>query len=320
LEPDLLLALAKKNNVKLAYDTVEQVQKAYNFTNLDDFLKLYYQGMEVLVHESDFFDLAWAYLTRVNLENVRHAEVFFDPQPHVDRGVSFEAVVKGFSSALDKAKEEYNIITSKLIMCFVRHLPVENMFETLEASRPFKDLISAVGLDSTELGNPPRQYTELFEKAREFGYECVAHAGEEGPPEYITDSLDLLKVKRIDHGVRCITEDPELVARLAKERIPLTVCPISNCKLCVFSSMKDHTLKKLLDEGVCVTINSDDPAYFQGYITDNFMAIANEPALGIERDNVITLVQNSIDATLLNQDEKDKLTTELKDFCETYPA
>jgi adenosine deaminase len=255
----------------------------------------------------------------VNLENVKHVEVFFDPQPHVDRGASFETVVKGFSSALDKAKEEYNI-TSKLIMCFVRHLPVENMFETLEASRPYKDLLYAVGLDSTELGNPPKQYTELFEKARELGYECVAHAGEEGPLEYITDALDLLKVKRIDHSVRCSGDPPELLARLAKECIPLTVCPISNCKLCVFSSMKDHTLKELLDKGVCVTINSDDPAYFQGYITDNFMAIAKEPVLGIERDNIITLVQNSIDATLLNQDEKDKLTAEFKDFCETPPA
>lgn len=309
--------MAKKNEIELEYSSVEDIQKAYSFTSLDDFLKLYYQGMDVLLHEADFHDLAWAYLTRVHQENVRHVEVFFDPQAHTERGVSFATVVKGFSTALQAAETQYNM-TSKLIMCFVRHLPVANMFETLEASLPFKHLIAAVGLDSTELGNPPIKYKEVFEKARSYGYECVAHAGEEGPPEYVTGSLDHLQVKRIDHGVRC-SEDPELVARLAREQIPLTVCPISNCKLCVFPSMKEHNLKHLLDQGVCITINSDDPAYFGGYITDNFMAVVNEPSLHVDREHVVKLVQNSIDATLLSQEEKKKLSKELQDFCVDNP-
>ncbi|KAI2500528.1 Adenosine/AMP deaminase [Fragilaria crotonensis] len=317
MEPSLLLALAKKNQVEIEFNTIEEVQNAYNFSSLDEFLKLYYQGMDVLVEESDFYDIAWGYLTRVHEENVRHVEVFFDPQPHMQRGVTFETIVKGFSTALQAAESQFKM-TSKLIMCFVRHLPVEDMFETLEASFPFRHLIAAVGLDSTELGNPPIKYKELFEKAREYGYECVAHAGEEGPPEYVTGSLDHLKVKRIDHGVRC-AEDPDLVARLAKERIPLTVCPISNCRLCVFSSMKEHNLMKLLNEGVCVTINSDDPGYFGGYITDNFLAVVNEPALQVEREHVIKFVQNSIDATLLSQEEQGSLTQEFQEFCDNHP-
>lgn len=318
MEPDLLLKLAKKNNIELSWQTVEEVKVAYNFTSLDDFLKLYYQGMDVLVEESDFYELAWAYLTCVNDQNVRHVEVFFDPQPHMERGVSFETVVTGFSNALLNAEKEYNI-TSRLIMCFVRHLPVEDMFATLEISKPFKHLIAAVGLDSTELGNPPIKYKELFEKARSYGYECVAHAGEEGPPEYVTGSLDHLQVKRIDHGVRS-AEDPELMKRLAKERIPLTVCPISNCKLCVFSSMKEHNLKMMMDAGICVTINSDDPAYFGATLTDNYLAVVNEPALQVGREEVIQLVQNSIEATLLNQVDQDKLKTELADFCDSHPT
>jgi adenosine deaminase len=320
LEADLLLALSKKNNVKIDFETVEQVKEAYsNFTCLDDFLKLYYQGMDVLLHESDFYDLAWAYLCRVHTENVRHVEVFYDPQPHMERGVAFDTFTKGFCRALKDAKTEFNM-TSKLIMCFSRHFDMDSMFETLELSRPFKDDIAAVGLSSTELGNPPIKYKELFAKARdEFGYDCVAHAGEEGPPDYVTGALDDLQVKRVDHGVRSF-EDPELVARLAKDRTPLTICPISNCKLCVFPAMKDHTLKKLLDQGVCVTINSDDPAYFGSYITENFMAIANEPSLEVERNAVIQLVQNSIEAALLTSDEKATLAKELEDFCSTHPA
>lgn len=317
LEPEMLLKLAKQNSAKIDYETVEEVQKAYNFSNLDDFLKLYYEGMNVLVEESDFYDLAWAYLTRVHSENVVHVEVMFDPQPHMERGVAFETAVKGFSGALKAAETEYNM-TSKLIMCFVRHSSVESMFETLEASLPFKDLIAGVGLDSTELGNPPIKYKELFEKAREYGYACVAHAGEEGPPDYVIGSLDHLKVNRVDHGVRS-AEDPQLLARLAREQVPLTVCPISNCKLCVFQSMKEHNLKTMLDAGVCVTINSDDPAYFGGYITDNFAAITKEPALNIRREHVIKMVQNSIEATLLSPEGKTNLSTGFAEFCKAHP-
>jgi adenosine deaminase len=317
LEPDLLLKLAKKNNIRIGFGTVQEVQNAYNFSSLADFLKLYYEGMNVLVDESDFFELAWAYLTKVHQENVVHVEVFFDPQPHMQRRVPFEAVVEGFSGALKKAELEYGM-SSRLIMCFVRHLPVESMFETLEMSLPFKDLIAAVGLDSTELGNPPIKYKELFEKAREYGYDCVAHAGEEGPPDYVTGVLDHLKVKRIDHGVRS-AEDPELMARLAREQTPLTVCPLSNCKLCVFKSMNEHSLMKMLDAGLCITINSDDPAYFGGYITDNFLAVAGESALGVQRKDVIRMVQNSIEATLLGPVEKERLKKNFDDFCNANP-
>eukprot|EP00439_Symbiodinium_sp_Y106_P084463 s11_g25.t2 len=315
LEPELLMKLAAKNKVDIKYSTVEEVRKAYKFTSLDSFLELYYQGMSVLVDESDFFELAWAYLVKVNSQNVRHVEVFFDPQPHMQRNVPFETFIQGFTKALKKAETDFGL-TSKLIMCFVRHLPVEDMEKALEASLPYKHLIVGVGLDSTEKGNHPEKYKELFEEARGHGYECVAHAGEEGPPEYITAAMDLLKVKRVDHGVRC-AEDPELVERLIKEKMPLTVCPLSNVLLCVFKTMKEHNLKKLLDQGVCITLNSDDPAYFTGYMTENFLAVAE--ALPISREDVIKLVQNSIDATLLDDAGKSRLSKELEEFSKANP-
>jgi len=270
----------------------------------------------VLVDEQDFYDLAWSYLHRVaTQDHVRHAEVFFDPQPHMQRGVAFDTVVRGFDRALQDAQTQLDL-SSKLIMCFVRHLSVSSMMETLELSVPYKDKIAAVGLDSSEKDNPPTKYKELFAKARGYGYDCVAHAGEEGPPSYITGSLDDLQVRRIDHGVRA-TEDAALMQRLVQDKVPLTVCPISNCKLCVFPSMQEHNIKQMLDAGVCVTINSDDPAYFGGYITDNFLAVANEPKLRITRADVIRIAQNSIDATMLSLQDKGKLSDELKQYCDS---
>jgi len=307
LEPELIFEIAKRNRLTLRFGTVEELRKAYNFHNLQSFLDIYYEGARVLLYEQDFFDLTWAYLERVAKQNVRHVEVFFDPQTHTDRGVPFETVVRGIHRALEEATRRLRI-SSKLIMCFLRHLSADAAMQTLEESLHFMDWIVAVGLDSSELDHPPKNFVEVFNRTRTEGYLAVAHAGEEGPPDYIWQALDLLKVLRIDHGVRCL-EDPVLVQRLASERIPLTVCPLSNVKLRVFNSLEDHNLKKLLDLGLCVTVNSDDPAYLGGYLTENLLA--SQKALGLTQDDIYTLVKNSFEASFLRPEDKQILIDEL---------
>jgi adenosine deaminase len=312
LEPELLFHIAKRNRVALRFATVEDLRKAYSFHNLQSFLDIYYEGARVLLYEQDFFELTWAYLERAAEQNVRHAEIFFDPQTHTDRGVAFETVVRGIHRALEEAASRLRL-SSKLIMCFLRHLSANSAMQTLEASLPFKNWIVAVGLDSSELDHPPKKFVEVFNRARAEGYLTVAHAGEEGPPDYIWQALDLLKASRIDHGIRCL-EDPMLVQRLTRERIPLTVCPLSNVKLRVFDSLEKHNLKKLLDLGLCVTVNSDDPAYLGGYLTENFLA--SQKALGLTQDDIYTLAKNSFEASFLSSKEKQMLIEELNHFME----
>lgn len=316
LEPELLWEMAGRNRLTLRFHTVEELRKAYSFHNLQSFLDIYYDGTRVLLSEQDFFDLTWAYLERAAQQNVRHVEIFFDPQAHTDRGVPFETVIRGIHRALEEAIPRLRI-SSKLIMCFLRHLTAEAAMQTLEASLRFKNWIVAVGLDSSELNHPPNKFVEVFQRARAEGYLTVAHAGEEGPPDYIRQALDLLNVSRIDHGVRCL-EDPSLVQRLARERIPLTVCPLSNVKLRVFKSLEDHNLKKLLDLGLCVTVNSDDPAYFGGYITENLLA--SQKALGLTRHDLYTLARNAFEASFLRADEKQRLIAELDRFMAAHPG
>ncbi|CBE70100.1 MAG: adenosine deaminase [Candidatus Methylomirabilis oxygeniifera] len=316
LEPELLHELARRNHLALRFATVEELRRAYRFHNLQSFLDIYYEGVEVLLHEQDFFDLTWAYLERAAQQHVRHTEIFFDPQAHTDRGVPFDTVIRGIHRALEEAIPQLGI-SSRLIMCFLRHLEADTAMLTLEASLRFKNWIVAVGLDSSELNHPPNKFVEVFERARAEGYLTVAHAGEEGPPDYIRQALDLLHVSRLDHGVRCL-EDPALIQRLARERIPLTVCPLSNVKLCVFKSLENHNLKKLLDLGLCVTVNSDDPAYFGGYITENLLA--SQKALGLTRHDIYALARNAFEASFLRADEKRRFITELDRFMQAHPG
>ena len=292
LEPELMMKLAKRNNVEIPFSSVEEIKAAYNFSNLQTFLDIYYQGAAVLIKEEDFFDLTWEYLLRAKEDGIVHTEIFFDPQTHTDRGISFETVINGISNALKKGEEELNI-SSHLIMCFLRHLSEEEAFKTLEMSLPFKHLIKAVGLDSSEVGHPPSKFERVFKTAIEHGYLTVAHAGEEGPTEYIWEAIRLLDVKRIDHGVRC-TEDPELVSYLVDKKIPLTVCPLSNLKLCVVDDLKEHNLKKMLDMGLHVMVNSDDPAYFGGYLGENLYQCYKE--LNLSKDDLVKLCENSMTA------------------------
>ncbi len=301
-EPELMFEIAQRNNISTRFKSVDEVREAYNFHNLQSFLDIYYEGAGVLLHEKDFYDLTWAYLKKCQEDNVVHTEIFFDPQTHTDRGISFETCFLGIHKALTDAEKEWGI-TSKVIMCFLRHLSEEKAFETLEQCLPFKEHIVGVGLDSSEVGHPPNKFQRVFAKAREYGFLTVAHAGEEGPPEYIWEALDLLKIQRIDHGVQSI-KDEKLMDRLIKEKIPLTVCPLSNIKLCVFKDLKDHNLKKMLGRGVKVTINSDDPAYFGGYINQNFEETAL--ALNLGRDEIILLAINSFEASFLDKNQKEK--------------
>ena len=300
LEPAMMLALAERNGVKLPYPDINAINRAYNFNCLQDFLDLYYQGMSVLQTEQDFYDLTWAYLQRCKQQNVVHCEIFFDPQGHTERGIEFGTFMQGFSSALARAETELGI-TSKLIMCFLRHLDEASAFDTLQAARPFLNKISAVGLDSSELGHPPSLFKNVFKRASELGLKRVAHAGEEGPPEYIYEALDLLFVDRIDHGNRAL-EDPALVKRLVDEDIPLTVCPQSNLRLAVVTDMADHPIRKMLALGLNACVNSDDPAYFGGYINENFFALID--AVGLTRDEIFSLVSNSFESSFLTQIEK----------------
>jgi adenosine deaminase len=299
-EPELLFALAKRNNIPLRFKTIEELKEAYNFHNLQSFLDIYYEGAKVLITEEDFYDLTMAYLVKCREDNVVHTEIFFDPQTHTERGVSFATCFKGIHRALSDAENEWGI-TSHMIMCFLRHLSEEDAFVTLEQSLPFKDKILAVGLDSSEVGHPPSKFERVFKKAIDHGYLTVAHAGEEGPPSYIWEALDLLKVQRIDHGVRSI-EDKDLMKRITDSRMPLTVCPLSNIKLRVFDKMEDHNLKNLLHEGVMVTINSDDPAYFGGYANQNYLEAAR--ALDLSNEDIKKLASNSFEASFLPESLK----------------
>ena len=292
LEPDMLFEFARRNGVALRYRSVDELRRAYQFTDLQSFLDIYYEGAGVLRQERDFYEMTMAYLRRAAADNVRHAEIFFDPQTHTQRGIPFKAVIDGISAALRDGP-----ISSKLILCFLRHLSADSAMATLEEALPFKDRLVAVGLDSSELGNPPSKFAAVFARARAEGLRAVAHAGEEGPPSYIREALELLGVSRIDHGVRCL-EDPALVAELVTRRIPLTVCPLSNVKLRVFKSIEDHNLRELLRRGIIATINSDDPAYFGGYIVDNFLA------LDLTEDEVRQLARNSFEASFLTEAEK----------------
>ncbi len=293
LEPEMMLALARRNGVALPYPSVEAARAAYAFEDLQGFLDLYYAGTAVLRTARDFHELTLAWLERAHAEGVCHVEPFFDPQAHTERGVAFEAVVTGIDAALRAGRERFGI-SSVLIMSFLRHLPAEAALATLEEAEPFLDRIGAVGLDSSERGNPPRRFTEVFARARTLGLRCVAHAGEEGPPEYIREALDLLRVERIDHGVRCL-EDPALVERLVREAIPLTVCPLSNVALRVVDRLEDHPLRRMLERGLKVSIHSDDPAYFGGYIGENFARC--QAALGLTREQLAQLARNSIEAS-----------------------
>ena len=307
-EPELMFSIAQRNQIDIPYKSVEEVMQAYNFHNLQSFLDIYYAGANVLIHEQDFYDLAWAYFEKCAEDNVVHTEMFFDPQTHTDRGIAFEVVLNGLQRACADAKAKLGI-TSHLIMCFLRHLSEEAAFKTLEQAIPFKDQIIGVGLDSSEVGHPPSKFERVFAKAREEGFLIVAHAGEEGPAEYVWEALDLLKVNRIDHGVRS-EEDPKLMARLIAEKMPLTVCPLSNLKLCVVDDMADHNIRRLLQQGVHVTVNSDDPSYFGGYMNDNFIAIAE--SLDLTADELKTLAINSFEASFISDEEKLKWTNEIK--------
>ena len=310
LEPQMVFDLARKHGLTLRYPSVAALRQAYHFDNLQSFLDVYYAGAAVLRDASDFHALTCAYLERAHADGVVHTEVFFDPQTHTARGVSLEAVIGGIHAALTEGQARLGI-THRLIMCFLRHLSEAQAMATLEAALPYKELIAAVGLDSSEAGNPPSKFAAVFARARSEGFLTVAHAGEEGPPEYISEALDVLQVRRVDHGVRC-EEDATLVARLACERVPLTVCPLSNVKLRVFRRMEDHNLKRLLDRGLCVTVNSDDPAYFGGYVAENYLAVSR--ALGLSREEVTQLAANSIEASLLSPPSKREWQEKIRAF------
>ena len=310
LEPELIFALAKRNQVSLRFDSVEALRHAYAFTDLQSFLDIYYAGASVLLTEQDFFDMTWAYLLRAQADQVRHTEIFFDPQTHTARGVVFATAITGIDRALRQGRTELGI-SSGLIMCFLRHLSEDEALATLEQALPFRSMLIGVGLDSSERDHPPEKFTRVWARCRELGLHLVAHAGEEGPPEYIKTALDVLQVERIDHGVRCL-EDVELVRRLARERIPLTVCPLSNVKLRVFDTMAQHNLPALLDAGLAVMLNSDDPAYFGGYLNDNFVAVFN--ALPLERKHAQQLARNSFDAAFLDADSKQRYRDEVEQF------
>jgi adenosine deaminase len=310
LEPELMFALAGKHGVKLPYASVAELRAAYQFDDLQSFLDLYYAGAAVLRDEDDFHALTIAYLKRAHADGVVHVEIFFDPQTHTDRGIAFATALNGIRRALADGERDLGI-THRLILCFLRHLSAEAAMQTLEQALPYKDSIAAVGLDSSERGHPPEKFEEVFARARDEGFLTVAHAGEEGPPAYIVEALDILKVARIDHGVRC-EEDPALVERLARTRVPLTVCPLSNVKLRVYQRIEDHNLKRLLDRGLCVTVNSDDPAYFGGYVGANFIAV--QRGLNLSKGDIRALAENSIEASFLPDDQKNRWREKIKSY------
>ena len=310
LEPELMFKLAKRNKIKIPFESVDEIKNAYNFHNLQSFLDIYYQGSKVLINEQDFFDLTWAYLLKSKEDNIVHTEIFFDPQAHTNRGIKFDLVINGIHKAILKAEKELGI-SSKIIMCFLRHLDEQSAFKILDQALTHKDKIIGVGLDSSEVDNPPSKFKRVFNKAMEEGFLTVAHAGEEGPPEYIWEALDLLKVKRIDHGIRCL-EDEKLVQRLRDDQIPLTVCPLSNIKLRIFKKLRNHNLKQLLNNGLIATVNSDDPAYFGGYLNTNL--IECYMALNLSKENIKRLVINSFRSSFLSEDEKKKWIVRINNF------
>jgi adenosine deaminase len=315
LEPEMMFALAARNDIRLPYADVEALRAAYHFTNLQDFLDLYYQGMSVLRTEEDFYDLTLAYLRRVAQDNVRHTEIFFDPQGHTDRGIAFETVLDGIERALKDAERALGI-TSRIILCFLRHLSAEDAMRTLDRAVPYRDRIVGVGLDSSEEGHPPAKFKAVFDRARAAGFRAVAHAGEEGPPDYIWSAMDDLKVERIDHGVRAL-EDPDLMLELARRRMPLTVCPLSNVRLCVYDDMTAHPLKMMLDRGLVVTVNSDDPAYFGGYVNDNYTAVRQ--ALALTDEELAMIARNSFGASFLDEVTKAKYLAEVDRYVAAAP-
>jgi adenosine deaminase len=310
LEPELIFALAKRNGVTLVYSSVEELRRAYAFTNLQSFLDIYYAGASVLLKEQDFYDMTMAYLRRAQQDNVRHAEIFFDPQTHTERGVAFSTVINGIHRALHDARAEWGM-SGSLIMCFLRHLPEDDAFATLEQALPYREKILGIGLDSSERGHPPEKFARVFARCRELGFHLVAHAGEEGPPAYIRTALDLLHVERIDHGVRCL-EDPDLTEQLARDKVALTVCPLSNIKLRVFDRMQDHNLATLLEAGLVVTVNSDDPAYFGGYLNENYIQAFD--SLPLQRHHAYQLAHNSFSASFLDLEHKQKYLDEVDAF------
>tara|TARA_Y100000748_G_scaffold174149_1_gene145764 strand:- start:111 stop:1103 length:993 start_codon:yes stop_codon:yes gene_type:complete len=300
LEPELMFDLAKRNGIKIPYSNVNEVKSAYNFSNLETFLNIYYEGSKVLINEQDFFDLTWSYAVKCREDNIVHTEIFFDPQAHLSRGIKFETVINGINKALLKANKEFGL-TYKIIMCFLRHLDEKSAFKVLDQAIEHKDKIIAVGLDSSEKGNPPSKFKNVFKKAIKEGFLTVAHAGEEGPPEYIWEAINLLEVKRIDHGVQCL-KDEKLTKELIKKQIPLTVCPLSNVKLCVFKNLKEHNLKDMLNAGLMVMVNSDDPAYFGGYLNENL--VKSQAALNLSKNELKTLIINSFKSSFLSEEKK----------------
>lgn len=314
LEPEMMFELAARNNVDFPFSTVTAARAAYDFSDLQSFLDLYYAGCAVLVTEDDFYDLTWAYLVRAAEENITHVEPFFDPQTHTDRGVLFGTVVAGILTALEDGADRFGI-SYRLIMSFLRDQPTESALRTLEHAKLYGHRIAGVGLDSAELGHPPEDFAEVFEIARDRGYRVVAHAGEEGPPSYITGALDALGAERIDHGGSCL-QSPVLMERLARDRVPLTVCPLSNVRLRVVDSMAAHPLKRMMDAGLMVTVNSDDPAYFSGYLTDNYVAVAE--ALGLGLSDLATLAEASFEASFLEQDAKDARIAEVRAYAASH--
>jgi adenosine deaminase len=310
LEPEMMFSFAKKNNIQIPYKNIEDVKKAYNFSNLQTFLDIYYAGANVLIAKEDFYDLTWAYILKCVENNIIHTEIFFDPQTHTQRGIAFKTVITGIKEALDDAKEKYGI-TSAIIMCFLRHLSQEEAFKTLEEALEFKDYIIGVGLDSSEIGNPPSKFEDVFKKAKEEGFKLVAHAGEEADVSYIFEALDLLDIQRIDHGVQSINS-PKLMKRLKEKQIPLTVCPNSNIELKVFKTYKEHNIKKLLDYGLNVTINSDDPAYFKGYLNQNFINLYEN--LDLSQEDIVKLVKNSFNSSFISDELKGNYLKKIDDL------
>ena len=309
-EPDLMFEIARRNNISINYKSVDELKKAYNFNNLQEFLDIYYAGASVLIYEQDFYDLTWAYLTKVHEQNLVHTEIFFDPQTHTDRGISFDTVIQGIHSALEDAKEKLGI-SSQLIMCFLRHLDEVAAFDILEQALPYKKWIAGVGLDSSEMGHPPSKFENVFSKALDEGFITVAHAGEEGPAAYVWEAINLLKISRIDHGNRSL-EDDQLIKHIAEKQIPLTVCPLSNLALKVVEDLKDHPMLQLMEAGLMVTINSDDPAYFGGYMNENYIQIA--AALNLSKKQITDLAKNSFKASFLSDVEKEKLMNQVEDY------
>lgn len=310
LEPELMFELAKRNNIKIPYTSIEEVKTAYDFTNLQSFLDIYYAGANVLLHKKDFYDLTWAYILKCVENNIIHTEIFFDPQTHTLRDVSFDTIILGISQALEDAKEKFGM-TSNIIMCFLRHLSQEEALKTFDESLPYKDKIIGVGLDSSELGHPPSKFKEVFKKAKDEGFKLVAHAGEEADYSYIYEALDLLDIQRIDHGVQAV-HSKELMERLKKEQTPLTICPNSNIELKVFENYKQHNVKQLLDYGLNVTINSDDPAYFKGYLNDNFINLYEH--IDLTKEDIVKLVRNSFNSSFISDELKNKYLKKLDTF------